>query len=127
MGKNNPSIRVCINKIENRITFRIKTGYYLEPLTPETMKLLGSTKRKIAKDENGENVPYLEMIEVGLIHCSVADNSYPQNSRALFTFIPNKSFGQLLDISAKNLYFQKHLIKNFHILKYGLLIKVLIL
>ena len=98
---------MCINKIENRITFRIKTGYYLEPLTPETMKLLGSTKRKIAKDENGENVPYLEMIEVGLIHCSVADNSYPQNSRALFTFIPNKSFGQLLDISAKNFIFSK--------------------
>ena len=54
----NPSIRIYINKIENRITFKIKTGYYLELLTPETMKLLGSTKSKI-KNENGENVPYL--------------------------------------------------------------------
>ena len=49
----NPSIRIYVNKIENRITFKIKTGYYLELLTPETMKLLGSTKSKITKDENG--------------------------------------------------------------------------
>ena len=49
----NPSIRICVNKIENRITFKIKTEYYLELLTPETMKLLGSTKSKITKDENG--------------------------------------------------------------------------
>ena len=48
-----------INKIENRITFKIKTGYYLELLTTETMKLLGSTENKIAKDKNGENVPHL--------------------------------------------------------------------
>ena len=48
-----------VNKIENRITFKIKTGYYLELLTPETMKLLGSTKNKITKDKNGENVPHI--------------------------------------------------------------------
>ena len=54
----NPSIRIYMNKIENRITFKIKTGYYLELLTPETMELLGSTKSKITFDENGENVPY---------------------------------------------------------------------
>ena len=52
------------NKTENRIAFKIKTGYYLKPLTPETMKLLGSTKSKITKDENGEYVPYLEITEV---------------------------------------------------------------
>ena len=57
----NPSIRIYVNKIENRITFKIKTGYYLEPLVPETMKLLGSTKSKITKDENGENVSYLKI------------------------------------------------------------------
>ena len=66
----NPSLRTYINKIENRITFQIKTGYYLELLTPETTKLLGSTKSKI-KDGNGENVPCLEIIEVVLIHCNV--------------------------------------------------------
>ena len=64
----NPSIRIYKNKIENRITFKIKTGYYLELLTPETMRLLGSTKSKIIKDKNGENVPYLEVSEVVLIH-----------------------------------------------------------
>ena len=60
----NPSIRIYVNKIENRIIFRIKTGYYLEPLTPETMKLLGSTKSKITKEKNRENMPYLEITEV---------------------------------------------------------------
>ena len=64
----NPSIRKYINKIENKITFKIKTGYYLELLTPETMKSFGSTKNKIKKDKNGENVPYLEIAEVVLIH-----------------------------------------------------------
>ena len=54
----NPSIKIYVNKIENRITFKIKTGYYLELLTPETMKLLGSTESKITKDKNGENVPH---------------------------------------------------------------------
>ena len=63
----NPSIRIYINRIENRVIFKIKTGYYLELLTPETMTLLGSTKSKITKDENGENVSRLEINEVVLI------------------------------------------------------------
>ena len=60
----NPSIRIYVNKIENRITFKIKTGYYFKLLTPEMMKLLGSTKNKISKDKNVENVPHLEITEV---------------------------------------------------------------
>ena len=87
--------------------FKIKTGYYLELLTPETMKLLGSTKSNITKDENSENVPYLEITEVALIHCNVVNNSYQQNSRVLYTFVPNKSFGQLLDISPEHFIFLK--------------------
>ena len=63
----NPSIMVYINKIENRTTFKIKTGYYPELLTPETMKLLGNSKSKITKDKNGENVPHLEITEVMLV------------------------------------------------------------
>ena len=70
----NPPIRRYINEIENRITFKIKTVYYLELLTPETMKLLGSNKSKITKNENGENVPYLEITGVVLIHCHVVNN-----------------------------------------------------
>ena len=110
MGKTvNPSIRIYINKIENRITFEIKTGYYLELLTPETMKLLGSTKSKMTKDEDGENFPYLEITQVVLIHCNAVNNSYLQKSRVLYTLLPNKSFGQLLDISPENFIFFKNI------------------
>ena len=103
----NPSIKMYVNKIENRVTFKIKTGYCFEPLTPETMELLGSTKSKMTKDKNGENVPYLETTEVVLIHCNIVNNSYQQNSRVLYTFVLNKSFGQLLDFSPENLIFLK--------------------
>ena len=85
------------------MTFRIKTGYYHELLIPETMKLLGSSKSKITKDKNGENVLYLEITEAVLIHCNVV-NSYQQNSRVLYTFVPNES---LLDISPENFLFLK--------------------
>ena len=67
----NPSIRIHVNKIENRITFKVKAGYYLELLTLETMKLLRSTYRKITKNENGENVPHLGNSEVVLVHCKI--------------------------------------------------------
>ena len=70
---------MSINKIENRITFKIKTGYYLKLLAPETMKLLRSTKSKISKDENGEDVPYSDFTEVVLIHYNVVNNSCQQN------------------------------------------------
>ena len=72
----NPSIKIYINKIENKVTFKIKTGFYLELLTPEIMKLLGSTKTKIAKNENGQNVPRLKITEVVFIYCTVVNNSY---------------------------------------------------
>ena len=114
---------INVNKIENRITFKIKTGYYLELLTHETMKLLGSTKNKITKDENGENTPHLEINEVVLIQYNIVNNSYQQNLRVLYTFVPNELFGQSLDISTKNFVFLKT--QNFHILKYGLLMKIL--
>ena len=89
------SVQIYVNKIENRITFKIKNGYSLELLTPETMKLLGSTKNKITKDKNGENVPHLEITEVVLVHCNIVNNDYQQDSRALYKFAPNKPFGSL--------------------------------
>ena len=96
-----------INRIENRITFKIKNGYYLELLTLETMKLLGSTESKITKNKNGENVPYLEIVELVLVHCNLVNNDYQQDSRILFTFVPYKSFGSLLEISPTNQVFLK--------------------
>ena len=108
----NYSIRVYANKMENRITFKIKTGYYLKLLTPETMKLLGSIKNKTAKDKNGANVPYLQITEVVLVHCNIVNNDYQQHSRVLYTFAPNRSFGQFLNI-LRNLYFKKLLLRIF--------------
>ena len=105
----NSLIQIYINKIENKITFKIKTGYYPEILTPETMKLLGSTTDKITKDKDGENVPHLEITEVALINCDIVKNKYQRNSRVLTTFVPNEPSGQLLDISPKKIY----IFKNF--------------
>ena len=76
--KNKPSVKIYINKIENRITFKIKTGYSLEILTKEIMELLGSTENKITKHKNGENVPHLESTEVVLVHCNMVNNDYQQ-------------------------------------------------
>ena len=82
-GKNfdKTSVKIYVNKIENRITFKIKNGYSLELLIPETMKLLGSTENKITEDKNGENVPYLEITEVVLVHSNTVNNDYQQDSR----------------------------------------------
>ena len=121
----NPKIRIYINEIENRITFMIKAGYHLELLTPETMKLLGSTKSKITKDENGESLPHLQITEVVLIYCNIVDNDYQQDWGTLYTFVLNKSSGQLLNISPKYFIFLKLFAQDFHIMKYCLLIKIL--
>ena len=71
------------------------------------MKLLGSTKSKITKDKNGENTPHLKINEAILVQCNIVNNDYLQNSRVLYTFVPNKSFGQVLQISPKNCIFLK--------------------
>ena len=73
---NKPPIQIYVNKIENRITFKIKKGYALELLKKETMKLLGSTENEITKDKNSENVPHLEITEVVLVHCNMVNNGY---------------------------------------------------
>ena len=76
---------------------------------PETTKLLESTKCNITKDKNIENVPHLKITEVMLLHCNIVNNDYQINSRVLYRFVPNKSYGQLLDISSKNFIFPKTL------------------
>ena len=106
---------MCVNRIENRITFKIKSGYYLELLTPETMKLLGSTESKITKDKNGENVPHLEIVELVLVNCNLVNNDYQQDSRILYTFVPNKTFRSLLEISPTNQVFLKTFNSEFKI------------
>ena len=85
----------------------MKTEYYLELLTPETVKLLRSTENKTTKDKNGENVSHLEIIEVVLVHGNIVNNDYQQVSRVLFTFVPNKPFRSLLEVSPTNCFFLK--------------------
>ena len=79
----------------------------IELLTPETMKLLRSTKNKITDDKNDENVPHLEITEVVLVHCNIVNNDYQQDSRILYTFVSNKPFGSLLEICPTNHTFLK--------------------
>ena len=117
----NSSIRIYVNKIENRITFKIKTGYYPELLTPETLKLLGSTENKITKDENDENVPHLEITEIVLVHCNIVNNDYQQDSRVLYIFVPNKSFSSLFEISPKNNIFLKTFNSEFQVIEVRLI------
>ena len=81
-----PPIQIYPNKIKNRFVSKVKTGYKLELLTPETMKLLGSTKKDADKDKDGEHVPKLEPVEVVLMHCNLVNNSYQQASKVFFYF-----------------------------------------
>ena len=112
-----PSVWIYVNEIENRATFKIKNGYTLELSTPEAIKLLGSTEIKITKDKNGENVPHLEITEVVLVHCDTVNNDYQQESRLLYTFVPSKPFGSLLEISPKNDIFLKTFDSEFKNIK----------
>ena len=113
----NSSIKIYINKTENRITFRIKSGYHLELLTPETMKLLESAESKITKNKNGENEPPLEVAELVLVHCNLVNNDSQQDSRILYTFVSNKTFGSLLEISSTNHVFLKTINSEFQEIK----------
>ena len=96
-------VQIYPNKIKNRIFFKIKTGYKLELLSSEKGALLGSTKKDVDQDKDGEDVPKLESVEVVLVHCNLVNNNYQQTSKVLFTFVPNKQFGQLINIAPHSL------------------------
>ena len=89
--------------MKNRIVFKIKTGYKLELLSPETMILSGSSKIDVDQDKDGEDVPKLESVEFVLVHCNLVNDNYQQASKRLFTFEPNKQFSQLINISPHSL------------------------
>ena len=103
----NLPIRIYVNTTENTITFRTKTRFYLEFLVSQTIKLLASTKNKRTEDKSCENVPSLVIAEAVLVLCNIVNNDYQQDSRVLYTFLLNKSCGELLDISTKNFVFKK--------------------
>ena len=81
------------------------------------MKLPGSAENKITKDKNGENLPHLEIVELVLVHCNLVNNDYQQDSRILFTFVSNKAFGSLLEISPTNHVFFKTFNSEFREIK----------
>ena len=85
----------------------MKNGYSLELFTPEPIKLLGSTENKVTKHKNDENVPHYELTEVVLVHLNIVNNDYQQDSRGWYTFVPNKPFGSLLEISPTSHIFLK--------------------
>ena len=87
------------------ILFKIKDEYKLELKTPETTKLFGSTKKTVGKIKNGENVPSLEVVEVGLIQCNIVEHQYQQKSDVLCNFTPNKSCAYLLNVEPRSLVF----------------------
>ena len=91
-------ILIYANRILNRVTFRIKTGYKLELLTNETMRLLGDGPI-IDTTKNGENVPKLEIVRNVLVFCNLVQDAYLQDSKLLFSFVPNSKFGSLLSIT----------------------------
>ena len=98
----NPLIHIYMNRITNRLVFKIKYGY-----KPELQTLFGSTKKITDKTKNGENVPSLEVIEVILVQCNLGDNQYQQKLEVLYSFTPNKSYDYLLNVEPSNLLFLK--------------------
>ena len=96
-------VLIYVNEINNRIVFKIKLGYKLELLSKETMRSLGSSVDIIDSDKNSELVPKLESVDLVLVHCDLVNNSYQQASKVLFTFVPNKKYGQLITVSPETL------------------------
>ena len=92
-----------MNKIKNKIVFKIKTGYKLELLTTETMRVLRSAKKVAEKNKDGEIAPKLESVEVVLVHCNLVKIDGQHTSKVLFIFVPNKQFRQLINISPHSL------------------------
>ena len=98
----NSPMKIYVNKIKNKIVFKIKTGYKLKLLSNETMQLLGDGPT-IDRDKNSSNVPKLEVVNTILVHCNIVQNNYQQASKVLSTFVPDKSFDQLINIHRSSL------------------------
>ena len=94
---------IYVNEINNRIVFKIKSGYKLELLSKETMRLLRSSAGTIDGDKNSELLPKLESVDLVLVHCNLVNNSCQQASKVLFTFVPNKKYGKLITVSPETL------------------------
>ena len=103
----NPLTPIYINRINNRLVFKLNDRYNLELQTPETMKIFGSTKKIRDKTNNRENVPTLVVVEVVLVQYNILDNQSLKRSEVLYTFILSKSYAYLLNVEPRNLVFLK--------------------
>ena len=99
----NPPVQIYVNRIKNRIVFKIKTGYKLELLTEETIQLLGRSKKDIDKNKDAELVPRLETVQFVLLHCNLVSNSYQTASKLLFSLVPDEKFGQIITTTPHSL------------------------
>ena len=115
----NPPVQIYMNKIKNRIVFKIKAVYKLE------LQLLGSSKKDIKNNKDGEIATKLKTVEVVLVHCNLVNNNYQQSSKVLFTFVPNKQFCQLITITPHSLTILKTTNAEFSLLKYDSHIKII--
>ena len=106
-------VLIYVNEINNRIVFKIKSGYKLELLSKETMRLLGSSSDAIDDDKNSELVPKLESVDLVLVHCNVVYNNYQQASKVLFTFVPNKKYDKLITVLPETLIMLKTVNNEF--------------
>ena len=106
-------VLIYVNEINNRIVFKVKSGYKLELLSKETMRLLGSSADTIDGDKNSELVPKLESVDLVLVHCNLVNNSYQQACKVLFTFVPNKKYGRLITVSPNSLIMLKTINTEF--------------
>ena len=106
-------VLIYVNEINNRIVFKIKSGYKLELLSKETMRLLGSLTDTIDGHKNSELVPKLDSVDLVLLHCNLVNNSYQQASKESFTFVPNKKYGQLITVSPNSLIMLKTINTEF--------------
>ena len=96
-------VLIYVNEINKRIVFKIKSEYNLELLSKETMRLSGGMSNSTDKDKNSELVPKLESVDLVLVHCNLVNNGYQKASKVLFTFVPNKKYGQLITVSPHSL------------------------
>ena len=111
------SVLIYVNEINNRIVFKIKSGYKLELLSKETMRLLGSSSDTVDDVKNSELVPKLDSVDLVLVHCNVVNNNYQQASKVLFTFVPNKKYGQLIIVSPETFIMLKTVNTEFSLIE----------
>ena len=100
---NNPHAQIYANVIKNRVVFKIKTGYELELLSPETVNLLESTKKDVDNDKDEEDLPKLKSVENVLVYCNLFNNKYQKAFKILFTFVPDGQLGQWITFAPRSL------------------------